>query len=77
MWVSEALGLRRSQASTWASNCWARMRLIHGPTVTPKFPCLEDYGNFCVSRRMDQTLEAYTNSGVLKALEVWSYKGTS
>jgi hypothetical protein len=35
--VSEALGLRRSWALTWASSCWAHMRLIHGPTVTPNF----------------------------------------
>jgi hypothetical protein len=33
------------------------MRLIHGPTVTPQFPCLEDYGNFHVFWRMDQTLK--------------------
>ena len=24
---------------------WVWWRLIHDPTVTPKFPCLEDYGN--------------------------------
>jgi hypothetical protein len=35
--VSEVLGLRRSWASAWASNCWAHVRLIHGPTVTPNF----------------------------------------
>jgi hypothetical protein len=74
--VSEALGLRRSWASAWASNCWARMRLIHGPTVTPQFPCLEDYGNLCVLHRMDQTLKAYPNSGDSKAFEACLYEGT-
>jgi hypothetical protein len=68
--VSRVLGLRRSWASAWASNCCAHMRLIHGPTVTPQFPCLEDYGNFHVLRRMDQTPKAYPNSGDSKAFEV-------
>jgi hypothetical protein len=27
------LGLRHSWASAWASNCWAHVRLIHGPTI--------------------------------------------
>jgi hypothetical protein len=67
--VAEVLGLRCSWASAWASNCWAHVRLIHGPTVTPKFPYLEDYGNFHVSRRMDQTLKACPNSGDSKAFE--------
>jgi hypothetical protein len=55
--VSEVLGPRRSWATDRAYARWAYMRLIHGPTVTPQFPCLEDYGNFHVLRRMDQTLK--------------------
>jgi hypothetical protein len=45
------------------------MRLIHGPTVTSQFPCLEDYGNFNVLRKMDETQKAYPNSGDSKAFE--------
>jgi hypothetical protein len=30
--VSRVLGLRRSWALAWASNCCAHMRLIYGPT---------------------------------------------
>jgi hypothetical protein len=46
--VSEVLGIRRSWVSVWVSNCWAHIKLIYGPTVTPQFHCLEDYGNFYV-----------------------------
>jgi hypothetical protein len=67
--VSEVLGLRLSWVSVWVSNCWAHIKLIHGPTVTPQFPCLEDYGNFYVLRGMDQTPKAYPNSEDSKAFE--------
>ena len=32
-------------------NHWAYQRLIHDPTVTPKFPCLDDYGNSNVLKK--------------------------
>jgi hypothetical protein len=31
--VSEVLGLRRFWVSVWVSNCWAHIKLIHGPTI--------------------------------------------
>jgi hypothetical protein len=43
------LGQKRSWASNRVSACWASRRLIHDPTVTPQFPCLEDLWKFsCV-----------------------------
>ena len=52
-------------------NYWAWQRLIHGPTVTPQFPCFEDYGNSNVPEKMDQTFEAHPNFGTWMVLEAW------
>jgi hypothetical protein len=51
------------------------MRLIHGPTVTPQFPYLEDEGNFNVLRRMDQTQKDDSNPGDSKAFEALLVQG--
>jgi hypothetical protein len=52
--VLEARGLEKFSGSNLNGlshgpvSGWAGVRLIHDPTVTPQFPCPEDYGNSSV-----------------------------